>query len=130
MRNRRLLTFMLAFHLLGVLASHALTQTSASGSECANAETTAAMRACENARYLRAEKDLNAAYKELMKRLDNAQKEKLRLVQRAWLRFRDTDGDFQADSVRGGTLGPLLRVAALADLTEARTAELRKSLGP
>ena len=102
MRKRRLLISILAFHLLGVLASHALTQTGDTSSECANAETTAAMRACENARYVRAEKDLDAAYKELTKRLDNARKEKLRLAQRAWLRFRDADADFQADTARGG----------------------------
>ena len=95
---------------------------------CASAETTLALRSCESARYVNAEKQLNSAYRQLEKSLDLGRRIKLRVAQRAWLRFREADARFQGDGARGGTLAPLLEVSALADLTEARTAELRKAM--
>jgi uncharacterized protein YecT (DUF1311 family) len=65
-----------------------------------------------------------------MKQLDETGKAKLRAVQSAWVRFRRTDSDFEADIAREGTLAPLIRVTVLADMTEARTRELKKSLRP
>jgi uncharacterized protein YecT (DUF1311 family) len=60
--------------------------------------------------------------------LDDAQRLKLRQSQRAWLRFRDTNAAFQAGLVEGGTLAPLIKVASLTEMTNARTAELKKAL--
>jgi uncharacterized protein YecT (DUF1311 family) len=97
--------------------------------DCKDAATTAAMRTCENARYQKAEQDLNAAFNELMRELDADQKSKLRLAQSAWTRFREANADFEAATVRGGTLAPLLKVSTLADMTEARVAELKKEEG-
>ena len=104
-------------------------QTTGSGSDCKDAATTAAMRTCENTRYQKAEQDLNAAFNELMRQLDADQKSKLRVAQSAWMRFREANADFEAATVRGGTLAPLLKVSTLADMTEARAAELKKEEG-
>ncbi len=128
MRVFRLLFLAAAFYLFVGLLVHAAVQTVETGTDCKHATTTAAMRACENARFQKAEQELNAAYKNLMKQLDDGQREKLRLAQSAWLRFREANADFQADSIRGGTLAPLIKMSALADMTEARTAELKKAL--
>jgi uncharacterized protein YecT (DUF1311 family) len=65
-----------------------------------------------------------------MKQLDETGKMKLRTVQSTWVRFRRADSDFEADIARDGTLAPLIRVTVLADMTEARTRELKKSLQP
>jgi len=97
---------------------------------CSSETTTAAMQHCENLRYQKAQQDLDSAYAELMKQLDETGKAKLRTAQAAWLRFRRADSDFAADAARGGTLAPLIRVTVLADLTDARTVELKKSLRP
>lgn len=97
---------------------------------CSSETTTAAMQHCENLRYLRAQEALDSAYAELMKQLDETGKAKLRAAQTAWLRFRRADSEFEADAARAGTLAPLIRVTVLADLTEARTVELKKSLRP
>lgn len=102
-------------------------QTTGSSPDCKDAATTAAMRTCENARYEKAEQDLNAAFNELMRQLDADQKSKLRVAQSAWMRFRQANADFEAATVRGGTLEPLLKVTTLADMTEARAAELKKA---
>jgi uncharacterized protein YecT (DUF1311 family) len=94
--------------------------------DCEKAETTAQMRACENARYEQANQELNALYTRLIKQLEPQRQEKLRIAQRAWIRFRDANADFLASSAEGGTLAPLLKVTALADMTEARVKELAK----
>lgn len=84
------------------------------------------MRTCEASRYATAQQELNAAYQGLMEHLDQGQKEKLRMTQRAWLRFRDANADFQASIVQGGTLAPLVRISSLTEMTKARAQELKK----
>ena len=106
--------------LLLALAGSAADETT----DCKNAASTAAMRACENKRYQEADRQLNVVYTRLIATLDNDQKQKLRLAQRAWLQFRDTNSDFLAAAASGGTLGPLLKITAMADMTEARVKEL------
>lgn len=98
--------------------------------DCQQAASESAMRICENGRYEAAQRELNSAYHSLMQRLDIGQKEKLRRSQRAWLRFRTTNADLQASLVQGGTLAPLIKVAALTEMTNARVSELKKALNP
>ena len=88
------------------------------------------MRNCENLRYERAQQALDSAYSQLMKQLDEAGKEKLRAAQSAWLQFRQAEADFQAQVAEGGTLAPLIKITVMADMTEARTTQLKKSLQP
>jgi uncharacterized protein YecT (DUF1311 family) len=84
------------------------------------------MRACENSRYEESEHRLNSEYGQLMKHLDPFRQEKLRAAQRAWLAFRNANADFLASEAQGGSLAPLIKVTALADMTEARATELAK----
>jgi len=100
---------------------------STSSAACEDAQTTAAMRACENARYRKADAAMTAEYQALLSRLDAAGQAKLRAAQGAWLKFRDAEASFQADMARGGTLAPLLRTSTLADLTESRLHQLAKA---
>jgi uncharacterized protein YecT (DUF1311 family) len=97
---------------------------------CQSQTTTAAMQNCETVRYQQAEQALDSAYKELMAKSDPAGKVKLRAAESAWLLFRKAEADFQANTARGGTLAPLIRIAVMSDLTENRVAELKKSLRP
>lgn len=106
------------------------TQQKLSTAECETATTTAAMRTCQNARYESAQRELEGAYQALLTRLDNEQKQKLRRTQHAWLRFRDANADFQASTVRGGTLAPLIRISVLSEMTNARTMDLKKQAVP
>jgi uncharacterized protein YecT (DUF1311 family) len=128
LRFPRALLFLAACYLVISLSVRAAAQTAETGTGCKNATTTAAMRACENTRFQKAEQELNAVYKDLLQQLDEGEKEKLNLAQGAWLRFREANADFQAELERGGTLAPLIKMTVLADMTEARTAELKKAL--
>jgi uncharacterized protein YecT (DUF1311 family) len=104
------------------------TPRSTTSAQCENARTTAAMRDCELLRYRQADAAMTAAYEALLGRLDQTRQAKLRRAQRAWLKFRDAEADLQADAARGGTLAPLLRTSALADLTESRREQLLKDV--
>lgn len=93
--------------------------------DCRNASTTSAMRACANASYEAAQRELDSAYQNLLQRLDSSQREKLRVAQRAWLQYRDANAQFQASLAQGGTLAPLIRTTVLAEMTKARASELK-----
>ena len=112
-------SFLLTLLLVGDLAL-------AQEKSCKDAATTAAMRACENSRYEKSEQKLNAEYGQLMKQLDRSRQEKLRAAQRAWLAFRDANAAFLASEAENGTLAPLIKVSALADMTDARALELAR----
>ena len=102
---------------------------SAHSSQCENAQTTAAMRTCENIRYEKANEHMLVAYQNLLKKLKDPEKLKLRQAQTAWLKYRDAEGDSEATAAEGGTLAPLIRTSVMADLTELRTRQLLKIAG-
>jgi uncharacterized protein YecT (DUF1311 family) len=110
--------------------AYSVGQSEKEAAQCGSEATTAAMVNCENLRYRRVQQTLDSVYAELMKQLDETGRMKLRTAQSAWVRFRGADSDFEADTARGGTLAPLIRVTVLADRTEARARELKKSLRP
>lgn len=95
---------------------------------CDNAQSTAAMRECENGRFKRAEEGMNVAYRSLSAKLDQGGQAKLRAAQQAWIRYRDAEADYQADTARGGTLALLIATSVRADLTEARRGDLEKAV--
>jgi uncharacterized protein YecT (DUF1311 family) len=95
-------------------------------SQCENAQTTAAMRRCENIRYQKADDGMKIAYQDLLKKLTGTQKLKLQRAQIAWFKYRDAEADFEAEEANGGTLAPLIRTSVMADLTEARRLQLLK----
>ena len=117
---------------LAVSASCAATmaQTPPPQPECGNATTTAAMRQCAGMRYNKAEQELKAVRAQLSRKLDETGKAKLEAAQSAWVQFRKANAEFQSDLVRGGTLAPLVQITVMADMTEARVAELKKALKP
>jgi uncharacterized protein YecT (DUF1311 family) len=117
----------LAILLTGLLACPVRAQ---SQSDCSTATTTASMRTCAIARYETAQRDLDETIGQLEKTLDTIGNQRLKDSQAAWVKFCEANADFLADSARGGTLAPVLRESALADMTEARSNELKKVLRP
>ena len=116
--------------IASILLAQASDQKKQSSAECESATTTAAMHACENERYLAAQRRLDDVYEALLKRLDSQQKVKLRRAQQAWLRCRDANAEFQASMVGDGSLAPLIRISVLTEMTNARAAELEKQTVP
>lgn len=123
--RRTELLSLLAALVYGLAAAQTLW---AAPSDCANAVTTADMRACADRDYRAADVELNRVYADLRSRLSGAQQERLKEAQRAWIAFRDRQAAFVGGVAAGGTLGPLLEVSELADLTRKRVEQLRRYL--
>ena len=82
----------------------------------------------ESARLAKADRELNAIYSALLKRLDASAREKLRTEQRAWLEQRDRQADDAVRNKSDAENRRIVRDRVLRQLTEERSAELRKRL--
>lgn len=101
--------------------------TAANAQECNRAdETQSGMTICAAADFKASDKQLNAAYGEIMKRLaDDADgRKRLQAAQRAWVSFRDGECDFQTASTAGGTIHPMLVARCRTSLTDGRVKQL------
>ncbi len=76
--------------------------------------------------FEQADKELNAAYKMLMARLDAASKEKLITAQLLWIKLRDADAAARAAGNEGGSIYPLIYDGSRAASTRERTKWLRE----
>ncbi len=72
--------------------------------------------------------ELNAIFSQLMAQLDQHGKDKLRVVERKWLAYRDSHADFEASLYEGGSIQPLIRTNCLVQMTRNRIKELKEVL--
>ena len=80
----------------------------------------------DDVRLAKADRELNAVYLALCKRLDHAAEESLRAEEHAWIEQREKQvADLKSDSTENSRI---VRDQTLRRLTEERTAELRKRL--
>jgi uncharacterized protein YecT (DUF1311 family) len=81
------------------------------------------------AEFDKADKELNEVYQKILKPLDDdITKKKFVDAQKAWLKFRDAQGAFDSDEMRGGSGEPMLLAASETETTKARIVELKKYL--
>jgi hypothetical protein len=83
----------------------------------------------ESARLAKADRELNAIYSVLLKRLDSSGKNALRTEQRAWVEQRDRQADEVVRNKSDSENARIVRDRVLRQLTEERSLELRKRLG-
>jgi hypothetical protein len=84
----------------------------------------------ESARLAKADRELNAIYSALLKRLKPSAQQTLKTEQRAWLEQRDRQADEAVRNKSDAENARIVRDRVLRQLTEERSAELRKRLGP
>ena len=82
----------------------------------------------ESARLAKADRELNAIYSALLKRLNPSAQQTLRTEQRAWVEQRDRQADEAVRSKSDAENARIVRDRVLRRLTEERSAELRKQL--
>ena len=76
-----------------------------------------------------ADSQLNKVFQQLLSRLnDKSQSQKLKVSQRAWLKFRDSYAEFEASFYEGGTIQIQFHTNFLTKMTQARTKELQETL--
>jgi hypothetical protein len=80
----------------------------------------------ESARLAKADRELNAIYAALLKRLNPSRQNALRSEQRGWLEQRDRQADEAVRSKSDSENARIIRDRVLRQLTEERSAELRK----
>lgn len=110
---------LLVLTLLGGAALPAFAQV-----QCDYSGTQRQMNACASRDYKQADADLNAAYKQVMSRLGDPTKTKLRQAQRLWIPYRDAACDAEASQFEGGSLQPLIVLTCFERLTKARIQDL------
>ncbi len=95
---------------------------------CNNPQTQAAINQCSNLSYQNADKKLNAAYQQLLPKLDRIRKQKLITAQQAWIKFRDATCEFERSEYEGGTIAPAIYLGCLENTTKERTQQLQEYL--
>jgi uncharacterized protein YecT (DUF1311 family) len=92
---------------------------------CGDAETQDVMNACYSIEFKNSEEQLNSTYQSALKRLDQDDREPVRIAERAWLRYRElhchTVGLLQ---VGNGSLEPTVVFECKAELNRARAKEI------
>ena len=90
--------------------------------DCAD-QTQLGLHKCADADFQRADKALNDAYREVLRRLagDEHKKQLLRAAEQAWVAFRDAECKFAVSSTENGSIYPMETLLCLADETRERT---------
>lgn len=92
---------------------------------CPNAQSQLEMNQCAGNAYKAADGELNQVYRKLVAMLDTEDKVQLKVVQTAWLKYRDANCEFVGDQYKGGSIRPMIHAFCLADVTRDRTTELK-----
>jgi uncharacterized protein YecT (DUF1311 family) len=88
------------------------------------AQTQLEMTATEGEKFKQADKQLNAAYNQLLAKTSPAGQSALRDAQRTWLRFRDQECDFETFGTRDGSVHSMSLLICMTNLTGLRTKQL------
>lgn len=98
------------------------------------AKTQLELNFCAATEFERADKELNAVYKEILSRYQNSPTflKNLKAAQRAWLAFRDAEMKmlYPLSVENYGSSFPMCHAAAETAITMERVKTLRKWLGP
>jgi uncharacterized protein YecT (DUF1311 family) len=99
------------------------------GMDCAD-QTQIGLDKCADADFQRADKALNEAYREVLRRLggDEHKRQLLRAAEQTWVAFRDAECKFAVSSTENGSIYPMEYLICLEDLTNKRTKDLQAYL--
>lgn len=95
---------------------------------CPNGRTQLDMNDCAGEELARADSLLNERYQQVLRTLEQHRVEPLRAAQRAWIRFRDAECEFQASEVAGGSMEPMVQTLCVARISRKRAEELERML--
>jgi uncharacterized protein YecT (DUF1311 family) len=95
---------------------------------CPEGRTQLDMNICAGDELARADTLLNERYQRLLQAIEPHRVEPLRAAQRAWIRFRDAECDFEASEFEGGSMMPMIDTLCRAHLSRKRAEELQAML--
>lgn len=83
---------------------------------------------CAGLEFNAADVKLNALYRELMAKYDDADAARLKTAEKAWLAYRDAECDYETAGTIGGTINPMMNTMCSTNKTKARIIELTAQL--
>ena len=92
---------------------------------CKNPTSNIEYKECAHRSYLASDQKLNQVYKQIISGLTGAEKQQLINAQIAWIKFRDTNCDFEVYRNRGGTGFSGFLSNCLERMTNSRIKELQ-----
>ena len=95
---------------------------------CPGSNTQFELNQCAARARDKADAELNKVYRELMKDAGTTERAKLRAAQLAWIKFRDTQCDYESVGNKGGSIYPMVVSFCLARVTNARVKQLQEIL--
>jgi len=101
------------------------------GRQSAQAQTQAEMDNMAYHDFLKADKKLNVVYQQLTKKYSDSDsavtKGKIVAAERAWIKYRDLEGDMEASiGGEGGSIYPTIYEMTRQDVTEERTKRITR----
>jgi uncharacterized protein YecT (DUF1311 family) len=111
-----------------VPAAGAKTQKERQIQPCEGQSSQAEASGCARREYEAADAELNRVYNRLASALDAEEKALLKASELSWIKYRDSDCEFESSQYKGGTMRPMIESFCLARVTRARTAELKEQL--
>lgn len=78
--------------------------------------------------FMKADKELNAVYKQVMSVLSEAEKATLKSAQKKWIKMKEASCEKESREYEGGSMAPMIFHNCLEEKTKKRTKELRAML--
>lgn len=113
---------------LSLLVASALAGSAFASENCKDPQSQSAINTCAKNVYVHEDAQLNMAYRQLVAKLEENHREKLKEIQLAWIKYRDLHCDFYSASYMVGTMYPVVRYSCLSQMTKQRTADLKSML--
>src|ERR1044071_872187 len=127
MKMRRTALSLLLFPIL-LSAVGAKTQKERQIHPCEQRGSQAEASGCAHQEYLAADAELNKVYNKLAAKLDAEDRALLKTSELSWIKYRDSNCEFESSRYKGGTMRPMIESFCLTRVTKARTAELKEEL--
>ena len=118
--------FLLACALLFLLAPVVAPQ--GGKHPCENAGSQFEATECSAREYKRADAELNRVYQQVLEQEDKDGQARLKTAQLAWIKFRDTECEYESGEYIGGTIRPMVENFCLTSVTNDRTNQLKEIL--
>ncbi|MFV8331999.1 lysozyme inhibitor LprI family protein [Flavobacterium sp. GSP14] len=91
-------------------------------------QTQLEMNKAADAKYKKADVELNKVYKKLISILNQSEKLLLIQAEKDWVKFRDSSCKFESSQYEGGSIKPLIYSTCLEELTRKRILEIKANI--
>jgi len=128
MRTNSKRVFLLLVIVAGLMMSGGFAQQKKKAKPCGESGNQFELNQCAAKEYQAADAALNKVYGQLMSKLEDNHKAKLKQSEIAWLKFREANCEFSSFINEGGTAYPMVYNGCLTSMTNDRTKELKAML--